>query len=392
MALFDVKVGEHYLDLGNEKITLELHNQLLLVGIIRDNFSYSFKIPYTPANVRALGLAGYANSQNLRQTPLACALFIQDQLWANGILRTEDAQAEVYIQIKLDFAWGAFTVDIGDKKIKDIYPKTTPLVPPPYPYKQDLATEPTNRRYFFTEIIWIGNPLFPLPRNNGGVIFYDIFINDSPKATSGVIYPIVSMEYIANDLVNDFNANGSVNGQYRAYMRTAGELPNKTYHIDIVPFAPNSTDNIELRIAEITDLSPTPVVTTFPFSHYDETKPVIAQNYECLRFPYVRAAEFYGSSNPNFLGNLNRFIDGLAGVYQTNSIASFAVPEPNVPSINQYAHCPCIYLFSIITHIAQYVGWTWEGEFKDDTEIAKLLVYSNFASDQLRTIGDYQFN
>lgn len=387
MNFFSIKANGRFLDIGENKITFEFHNSLVAVGIIRDDFTYSFKIPYTSKNLQILGMVGYVESQDLHQDSLPCELYIENQFWYIGELFIQEAVADEYITIKISFVWAAFSKEIGDKKIADLYTVPDPLNPPPFPYYQDLDTSPTNYRYYFVEVDW-NRPLYPELTNPGPERVYIIKLNGVVVAAASV-WDIIDPFAPIEDLADSFNNDVTANQVARAYAR---DNKDGTFWLDIVPFLPNA--NLDL-VFVITDYPPDPPeeVLEFPFTYYDETKPVMAQNYAHIRFPHIKTTEFYGNGNPSFIGELNKFVPDATGVYLTNSIADFAVPAiSGAPIINRYAHCPCIFLHSIITHITASVGWSWEGDFKDDTELATLLIYSNYASDQLRRVGVYEHN
>lgn len=376
--MINLKIGEQFLEIGEAKITIEIYNAILQIGIIRDNFSYSFTIPYTPQNEKILGSVGKVASTDLHQDSLQCEIYINNLLWASGILTVEEASQNNFFKVKIDFGFGAFSSQIGDKKLKNIYDS---LLLDASDYSQIIPTIPTNYIYFKADIDWFF--ISPPPIATGGAVGYQILLNGTAVANAAISYPISDMEAVTLALVSDFNANVAVNTDFRAYYRKQeGDVLNR--HIDILPLSSASTDEFILR--RIEGGSP----TDFIFTVVTETAPNPAIEYAHICYPYISANQFYGTANEDFLGKLN---DGFGVALYYNTAIWLATLAPSEPAdYNRYAHTPCLKLFSLITHICKSVGWTWGGELATDAVFEKLLIYSNYASDQSRQIGSYFFN
>lgn len=381
-SIIGLKIGQKFLELGKGKITIEIYNQLLQVGIIRDNFSYAFTLPYTALNESILGSVGKVGSTDLHQTDFTCQIYLYNNLWATGILIVEEAQPYQYFKVKINFDWGAFSEAIGDKKLRDIY---NSLLLSTADRSQTLSTTDTTYNYFKIDIEWFY--LFEPPVATGAVTSLGIYRNGTQVAAASITYPISDMEAVTIALVNNFNANGAVNSDFRAYYRK-DEGDVLTRHIDILPLATNNNDTWILRRAETGDLGT--VITDTDFTKIDETAPTINFAYTHICFPRVRAGAFYGSTNEDFLSILN---DNTSTLLNYNTILWLSAVSPAEPTdYNRYAHCPCLKLFSLITQICKSVGWTWAGELASDTILEDLLIYSNYATDQRKQIGMYSFN
>lgn len=384
--MIDLKIGERFLELGKGKITIEIYNQLLQVGVIRDNFSYSFTLPYTPTNEQILGSVGKVGSTNLHQTDYPCHIFLQNTLWAVGLLIVEEASPDLYFKVKIDFDFGAFSQEIGDKKLRDIYIFSPSLST--QDREQPITTIDTNYNYFKVPIIWFS--IFPPPLLIGPSGGFSILRNDVTVAFTEFGYPVFDMEVITQNLVASFNSNPDVNQICKAYYRKEStDVLNRS--IDLIPLTSNNNDSWILKRADIdpSGLFPTQV-TDYPFTKVDEIAPVVEPEYTHICFPRIRANEFYGTANTDFINFIN---DNTGAFLNRNAIIWLGTLAPIEPTgYNLYAHCPCLRLFSLITHICKSIGWTWQGDLQDDTILEKLLIYSNYASDQSRQIGMYFFN
>jgi hypothetical protein len=384
--MINIQVNGIFLELGDAKITLEIYNALLQVGIVRDNFSYAFTIPRTAPNEQALGSIGNVASTDMHQTEPEARIFLYRALWAVGLCSVEEASIFTGYKIKLNFDYGAFARAIGDKKLADVYNSTLLDITD---RQQGITTVATNYRRYFVDMEWFFP--FPPPIPSGTTVtLYFILRNGSVVANAGFTYPINDMEQVTNQLVDSFNANSAVNTDFRCYYRKdEGVLLSRA--IDLLPFAASNTDTWVLRRTE-TDTTGTfpPTVTDIDFTTRNEQQPIPNNAYTHICFPRIRATDFYNGKNDDFLGVLN---DDLNGAYYYNTSVWLAVASPAEPdNYNRYAHCPCLRLFSLITHICKSVGWTWEGDLATDTVLENLLVYSNYASDQQVQIGSYFFN
>jgi hypothetical protein len=148
--MINIQVNGIFLDLGKSKITIEIFNALLQVGIIRDNFSYAFTIPRTAPNEQALGSVGNVASTDMHQEDPEARIFLYRALWAVGLCSVEEASMTEY-KIKLNFAWGAFAQAVGDKKLADIYDS---LLLDASEKAQSIATVSTNYRRYKILLEW----------------------------------------------------------------------------------------------------------------------------------------------------------------------------------------------------------------------------------------------
>lgn len=83
-------------------------------------------------------------------------------------------------------------------------------------------------------------------------------------------------------------------------------------------------------------------------------------------FPMIKATDFYGSSNPDFSGVLNKF-NVAGGVYYGNS------------STNNHALAPQMFMMAVLKKI--FSGYQLRGDFVNDTDDQQMLLFSDFALD-----------
>lgn len=84
-------------------------------------------------------------------------------------------------------------------------------------------------------------------------------------------------------------------------------------------------------------------------------------------FPVLNP-DFYGDKNTDFKGYINYY---HGGAFLTNS------------TTNDYAIVPFVYMCHVIEKIFELHGWYVEGNFLDDPDIQRLVIYNNYALDAL---------
>ena len=98
----------------------------------------------------------------------------------------------------------------------------------------------------------------------------------------------------------------------------------------------------------------------------------LVTDYTTYGFTFVphKNEDFYGSNNTDFCGIVNRQ-DSTTGAFLKNDVIIG----------NKYCLVPWLYLFFILTKIFEEEGLVPAGEFWDDEEMQKLLLYNNYALD-----------
>jgi hypothetical protein len=362
--MIGLKIGSKFLDMGVAKITLEIYNTLLLIGIVRDSFSYAFSIPYTANNENILGSVGKLGSTAMHQEDFACQIYLEGVLWATGVLMVEEATAGDSYKIKINFDYGAFADAIGEKKVATCMSIANAG-------GQAITQTASGYNFFSLQVFSAPYPgFFPETVN------YEILVDGVSYATY-IETPTTSLFDIATELADKFNANISINENWVAY----GFLPTSFGEkITLLPVSATATNVVTYRIRQQTTF-PTMQFweQSYSFTTVLETRPALNDTYTHIAFPVIKAQKFYEDKNPDFGGTLNEFSSG----YFTNTLAQFVKPRATPSGYNDFSHCPCLYLHSIITWVCASVGWTWEGNFKDSTIFQKLLLYSNYASDEI---------
>lgn len=98
----------------------------------------------------------------------------------------------------------------------------------------------------------------------------------------------------------------------------------------------------------------------------------LVTDYTVYGFTFVphKNEDFYGTSNPDFCGIINR---------QNSTTGDFLKNDVSIG--NKYALVPWLYLFFILKKIFEEEGLTPTGDFWNDAEMQKLLLYNNYALD-----------
>jgi hypothetical protein len=91
-----------------------------------------------------------------------------------------------------------------------------------------------------------------------------------------------------------------------------------------------------------------------------------------LCFPPHYNADFYGDSNEDWLGVVNK-MDVVSKEYYSNSSGS------------EYNLVPWFYVMFLLNHVAETEGYTLTGDFVENPEASKLILYNNYALDELET-------
>lgn len=97
-------------------------------------------------------------------------------------------------------------------------------------------------------------------------------------------------------------------------------------------------------------------------------------------FPSIINTEFYSDTNDEFLGVINTWDDDLQ---------TFIKNELSVSNGNAYNKAnlsPQLYLVFILKTLFSYFGYKLEGNFINNNETKKILVYNNYALDKVRPI------
>lgn len=372
-----IKIGSKFLDMGVAKITLEIYNALLLVGIVRDSFSYAFTIPYTANNETILGSVGKLGSTAMHQENFACQIYLNGVLWATGILIVEEASAGDSYKVKLNFDYGAFADALGEKKVATCMSIANA-------FGQAINQVPSGYKFFSLPVFFAPYPGFVAETVN-----YEILIDGVSYATY-IETSTTTLLNIAEGLASAFNSNTGVNTTWVGY----GFMPSSagTEKITLLPVSSNASNVVTYRIRQQT-VFPTMEFweESYSFTTVSETRPALNDTYTHIAFPIIKAPKFYEEKNPDFGGVLNDFSSG----YWTNTLAQFVSPQATPTGYNDFSHCPCLWLHSIITWVCASVGWSWEGDFKDSAIFQKLLLYSNYASDEIDDFNipaEFNFN
>ncbi len=91
-----------------------------------------------------------------------------------------------------------------------------------------------------------------------------------------------------------------------------------------------------------------------------------------LCFPPHYNDEFYGTTNSDWQGVVNK-MDVVSKEYYANSTGS------------QYNLVPFFYVMFLLNHIAEIEGYSLNGDFAEDIEASKIILYNNYALDELET-------
>lgn len=126
--------------------------------------------------------------------------------------------------------------------------------------------------------------------------------------------------------------------------------------------------DIELGADELLGSTTTQVIT---YANTQVTKTYPAVNFN---FPIIKNTAFYGDSNADWSGICNPY-DGEHNTFLPNSI-----DETN-SAYNNYNLVPQLYFLFVLKKIFSTFGYSSSGEIFSDTELKKLLCYSNYALD-----------
>lgn len=110
-----------------------------------------------------------------------------------------------------------------------------------------------------------------------------------------------------------------------------------------------------------------------PETRYANIKEIsLNTDYKVFPFTFIphKNEDFYGSSNTDFCGIINRQ-NSVTGDFLKN----------NATSGSRYSFVPFLYLFFILKKIFEEEGLIPIGDFWNDTEMQKILMYNNYALD-----------
>ncbi len=183
------------------------------------------------------------------------------------------------------------------------------------------------------------------------------FSNKADVPTDSVVFPVllyIDSKSIKSQLIingtgkNGFNVNiaGGING-----------LLNSEKKLNELNYMPETNGIIDLG------------VSFGNMAIYQEVDWKLS-----IAFPPHYNPNFYGASNPDFNGIINK-MDATVGNFLTNT------------TINEYAFVPFLYIHYILKTIADENGLSVSGTYWNDPELASALLYNNYALDKAEDQG-----
>lgn len=105
-------------------------------------------------------------------------------------------------------------------------------------------------------------------------------------------------------------------------------------------------------------------------------------------FPMWKNEDFYGNQsgtvgNPDYSGRVNDW-NSVDGEFRINAIEGAAQPA------NNYALVPMPYLTEVVTRIFKHFGWGVTGEWLESDRLKRVILWNNFALDELHPVGAVQ--
>ena len=359
--MLGLKVNNIFLDLfPGEKISNDFKNNFFSNGIIKDSFSYSFKIPYSPKNQAVFGDVGNPRSTSDHQTEYDVDIFILFARWKKGLLKIEGAEFLEYYEIKIDYEFGEFSNLVGQKTLKQLFEGVTFeyattnrigvnfTIPDNHsdntPYTEN--TQGNYPRTFFSFIpIAQGSEPSPVPFEYIHLVFY----NDSIEQT------LLDLEAQIN--AGDF-FTATANGKSIDIGLKNSEYISRFQLNIITDFSASSNvvDRLELDTS---------------FQHFAET--MTGEETDFV-FPMIHFPDLYDAKNPDFAGIINNY-DGTK--YLIND------PFATEGSRNTTTFIPFLKLSTVFKKIEALSGYTIQGDFIEDSRYyPNLVIYNTFCLDK----------
>jgi hypothetical protein len=350
MISIQEKSTGRYFDLfPKEKINLEIQNPFFF-SEVRGSFVHTFKMPYTPPNIAILGAIGVMQSIAEHQNSVAVYIYIDDVFWFEGLLFAEKGKADLEFNVRISIDFGDFRNEIGNKTLREVITQT-----------YNLPTTATDFRSFYQ--------LFPAVPDAVYTYTYEIQKN-GVKITGGFLKllgtEVADKEVIFQASVDEINATQPT---LRAYLQPS----SNSFIITIFP-TNLSTDSFQF--VEVLQYlgGGAPDIITSSLSENTLYLPNLEDgDFQDFVFPEIYHQNFYDGGNENFLKILN-YYEVSQGAYYRNG--------PFDTIFNKFAHSPQLRLNRVFFYIAQAAGYTVEGEFLDDADLAKLIIANTYATDQ----------
>jgi hypothetical protein len=357
MSFLDLRLNNISLDLpgGGLNISGEINN-----SIISDQeegvFSFPFDLPATPTNNKILGYPqSLLNKNNLYKKYTGLTIFIAGSLWKTGILILrgyKDGKFTCNFQADISF----FAFQTQSKKLTE-YSLGGIREVTKAPYLKmtiDFATPPDH-----TASIYVPDS----PNGVVGEILSYTVSNTVDEATTIIALRdmFLSTPDLADYGILDVVADGS---DIYFYSNTQ----TKPFAFYLGNGVDPVTENFILGPNADYDLDPDN--TGFISTHINDLKNESYPATDYVFFP-VKNDAFY-SDNANYSGIINDF----------NSITGkFRINDGTNPLT--YSITPFPYMLSILKYIIQESNLFMYGSFTEDAEIQKLVIYNNFALDDV---------
>lgn len=361
-----LKVHNEFLHLEEgEKITIDFNNNFFTLKLVKDSFSYSFKIPSNGHNRRILGNIGLLDSTEDYQENTEVEIYILHQFWKRALLSISEGSYNDYIQIQIDLDYGEFNQLVGTMTLRDLVEG----------YTFDLASEVSQPVWTFVVPDRHRNGEEYSSEGSGGglglennrtefILVPKISQNDSDYFEYRIKYSEEGLFQTLRDLAAFINEEEIESPRFEAATRED--------RIILTPI------NYPSYIFELT-------IQTLPLAvdRYDIVQNVpeyaIQPAYDHFVFPTLEAPGFYEEKNPDF--------EGLLNVYNGRT---YTFNDPNTPEgeRNKYALVPMFFLKFIFQRIEEISGYKITGDFLEDEEIGNLIFFNSFALDK---DGGYPF-
>jgi hypothetical protein len=341
-----IRVGDTYLDLPDKlSVSFTIVDPIFDKERISRTFSYPFKIKATPRNMRALGFVNRLDSTFATKKIKNVVLFLEQQVFEVGVLRVVDITA-----LEVELAFQSDSIDLVEQL------KKISLQDLSFPHDAKALYRPDVRIKFEGYDIGIFPPL---------VI-----------AINGQIYTRFSNE--RTDLVSDINTDypGMVTIVDNQADFMTVEFSTTAYPDLLLTLKPDwpQADDFAVVIYGIVIEDDTAAAQSYmntTLQYFSDIASAVDPDHA---FPTLYMPNLYGDSNTAFKYLVNPYDSDNGSFYEN---------ELQAGETWQYTMIPMAFLVKVLDKIIQRIGMVLGGDFPEDTDVKKLLVYNNKTIDKL---------
>ena len=334
--MIGIKLGDTFLDLdAKTSVNINLIDPIFDPERIARTFSYPFKLRLSPKNINAFGFAHRIDSA-ARRRKYDAELYIKGQLFEAGILKILKVSNQA-----IEVAFQNKTLDVIDQmktiKLRDLALNIqVNNYRPPVLVRIPFGTATGETRIMLIEV--------------NGVLFEQETSNPSGIVTQintqfpGMVTDVPPPEVVA--MVFDTSTYPDL----RINLEPAPQTPADQYYTGTL----NIQDTLQEQAHKAFWSAHLNTIKVNPTSHV---------------FPTFHAPDLYDDTNEDFVGVVNA-TDQASGDYYLNEVL-FGV------DVWDYTLIPMPFLSYTLTQMFSKVGIGVTGDFHNNADLQKLIVYSN---------------